>query len=61
MLEAADGHRLVSDDVIGAILEIAEHSDAALIRIQVVAEPVAPAANDAARDAAATEQARPAS
>ena len=63
VLEAADGHRLVSDDVIGAILEIAERSDAALIRIQAVAEAEAPAAaaDNAAKDASATAPARPAS
>lgn len=61
VLEAADGHRLVSDDVIGAILEIAQRSDAALIRIQAVAEAAAPAADNAAVDAAATAQARPGS
>lgn len=59
VLEAADGHRLVSGDVIGAILEIAERSDAALIRIQAVAEAAAQTAGEAAKDASATEAARP--
>jgi hypothetical protein len=64
VLEAADGQRLVSDDVIGAILEIAGRSDAVLIRIQAVAEaetPAAPAADNAVMDASAVEPIRPAS
>lgn len=63
VLEAADGHRLVSDDVIGAILEIAESSDAALIRIRAVAapQPTAAAAENAAKDVAAKALVGPAS
>lgn len=60
-LEAADGHRLVSEDLIGAILEIAESSDAARIRIRAVAAPNAPAAGDMAKDVSATLPVGPAS